>query len=128
LEADRALTGRRVVLVLERAVAQYGLPARLQVDNGPEFAGQALDAWAYRRGVQLCFSRPGKPTDNAYCESFHGKLRDEFLNAHWFERLGQAQDRLEEWRKDYNEARPHSSLGDRTPAEFLANWMETGKD
>jgi len=82
LEADRSLTGRRVVLVLERAVAQYGLRARLQVDDGPEFAGQALDARAYRRGVQLCFSRHGHPTDNAYCEPFNGEFRGEFLNAH----------------------------------------------
>jgi len=98
------------------------------VDNGSEFAGQALDAWAYRRGVQLCFSRPGKPTDNACCESFNGKLREEFLNAHWFERLAEAQWGLEAWRKDYNEARPHSSLGDRTPAEFLVEWLGSGED
>jgi len=128
LEADRSLTGRRVIEVLERAAARYNLPKRLQVDNGPEFAGQALDAWAYRRGVQLCFSRPGKPTDNAYCESFNGKLREEFLNAHWFEHLAEAQSGLEEWRKDYNETRPHSSLRDRTPAEFLNEWLKSGKD
>ena len=128
LEADRSLTGRRVTEVLDQAVASYGLPKRLQVDNGPEFAGQALDAWAYRRGVQLCFSRPGKPTDNAYCASFNGKLREEFLNAHWFESLAEARNGLEEWRKEYNEKRPHSSLGDRTPAEFLAQWPQNPED
>lgn len=128
LEAARSLTGQRVTEVLDRAVATYGLPKTLHVDNGPEFAGQALDAWAYRRGVQLCFSRPGKPTDNAFCESFHGKLRTEFLNTHWFESLAEARSRLEEWRKEDNEARPHSSLGDLTPAEFLAQWPKPGSD
>jgi putative transposase len=115
-----------VTEVLDRAVTTYGLPKTLRVDNGPEFAGQALDAWAYRRGVQLCFSRPGKPTDNAICESFNGKLRTAFLNTHWFESLAEARSRLEEWRKEYNEARPHSTLGDLTPAEFLARWPESG--
>jgi putative transposase len=122
LAARSAWTGQQVTEQLDRAIERYGRPQMLQMDNGPEFAGKALDAWAYRRGVQLCFSRPGKPTDNAYCESFNGKLRAEFLDAHWFENLAEAQSGLEGWRKDYNEARPHSSLGDRTPAEFLAAW------
>jgi putative transposase len=128
LEAGFSLTGRHVTQVLDRASALYGLPKTIRVDNGPEFAGQVLDAWAYRHGVQLCFSRRGKPTDNAYSESFNGKLRDEFLSAHWFENLAEAQACLEAWRKEYNESRPHSSLGDLTPAEFLARWLEPGSD
>ena len=120
LAARSSWSGQQVTELLDQAIQRYGRPQMLQVDNGPEFAGKALDAWAYRRGVQLCFSRPGKPTDNAYCESFNGKLRAEFLDAHWFLDLSEAQQGLEEWRKEYNEVRPHSSLGDRTPAEFLA--------
>ena len=84
LEADFKMTGERVCEVLNRAIVAHGLPKTIRLDNGPEFAGKALDAWAYRRGVKLCFSRPGKPTDNAFCESFNGKLRGEFLATHWF--------------------------------------------
>lgn len=94
-----------------------------------------MDAWAYRRGVTLSFSRPGThpegrvmPTDNAYSESFNGKLRAEFLDAHWFENLAEVQSSLEAWRKEYNEDRPHSSLGDLTPAEYLARWPKPGTD
>ena len=89
-----------------------------------------MDAWAYRRGVKLCFSRPGKPTrppkvasaDNAFVESFNGRLRDECLSTHWFTSLEEAQSVLETWRKEYNTERPHSSLGLKTPAEFAAAW------
>ena len=122
LEADSSLTGKRVTEVLDRAAALYGLPRALCVDNGPEFAGKELDAWAYRRGVKLCFSRPGKPTDNAFVESFNGRLRDECLSAHWFATLEEAKATLEAWRKEYNTERPHSSLGLKTPAEFAATW------
>ena len=115
------MTGERVCAVLDRAVALYGLPKSIRLDNGPEFAGKALDAWAYRRGVKLCFSLPGKPTDNAFCESFNGKLRDEFLSTHWFESLEDVCVHLEKWREDYNELRPHSSLGNLSPSEWLAN-------
>ena len=100
-------------------MALYGPPKSIRLDNGPEFAGKALDAWAYRREVKLCFSRPGKPTDNAFYESFNGKLRDEFLSAHWFGRLEDVRVHLEKWRQDYNEQRPHSSLGNLTPSEWL---------
>jgi putative transposase len=122
IEADFSLTGRRVTEILERAVALHGLPKAICVDNGPEFAGKELDAWAYRRGVKLCFSRPGKPTDNAFVESFNGRLREECLNTHWFTRLSEARTGLEEWRKEYNTERPHSALGMRTPDEFAAEW------
>jgi putative transposase len=88
------------------------------VDNGPEFAGKALDEWAYRRGIKLQFIRPGKPVENAYIESFNGRLRDECLNEHWFINLDHARQVIEEWRLDYNEVRPHSSLGYLTPGEF----------
>jgi putative transposase len=108
--------------VLDQVVARYGLPKAICVDNGPEFAGKELDAWAYRRGVKLCFSRLGKPTDNAYVESFNGRLRDECLNAHWFESLEEARARLKAWRKEYTTERPHSSLGQKTPAEYAAQW------
>ena len=100
-------------------MALYGLPKSIRLDNGPEFAGKAQDAWAYRRGVMLCFSRPDKPTDNAFCESFNGKLRDEFLSTHWFESLEDVRVHLEKWREVYNELRPHSSLGNLTPREWL---------
>ncbi len=99
------------------------MPKAIQLDNGPEFAGKDLDAWAYRRGVTLCFSRPGKPTDNAFVESFNGKLRAECLNTHWFETLEEAQATLEAWRKEYNTERPHTTLGLKTPAEFAEKWQ-----
>jgi putative transposase len=85
---------------------------------GPEFAGRALDAWAYARGVTLCFIRPGKPVENAYIESFNGKFRDECLNEHWFISLADAKAAIEAWRVDYNTVRPHSSLAQRTPEQF----------
>ena len=85
------------------------------VDNGPEFAGKALDGWAYDRGVGLHFIEPGKPVQNAYIESFNGKFRDECLNEHWFSSIPEAQAIIEAWRVDYNTVRPHSSLGNRTP-------------
>ncbi len=119
LEADFKMTGERVCEVLNRAIVAHGLPKTIRLDNGPEFAGKALDAWAYRRGVKLCFSRPGKPTDNAFCESFNGKLRDEFLTTHWFENMADVRVHLEMWREEYNRFRPHSSLGDLSPFEWL---------
>jgi putative transposase len=122
IEADFSLTGRRVTEILDRVVARYGLPRAICLDNGPEFAGKELDAWAYRRGAKLCFSRPGKPTDNAFAESFNGRLREECLDTHWFTSLAEARAGLEVWRKEYNTERPHSALGMKTPAEFAARW------
>lgn len=118
LVVDTSLTGVRVVQVLERLAESRGLPGLITVDNGPEFAGSALDAWAYRRGLRLHFIEPGKPVQNAYVESFNGKLRDECLNEHWFLTLEEARGLIETWRQDYNTVRPHSSLGDLTPVEF----------
>ena len=118
LEFDTSLTGDRVVKLLEFAVLMEGAPKAIQVDNGPEFICMALDKWAYSNGVSLYFSRPGKPTDNAYIESFNGKLRDEFLNMHWFGSMQELKRKADEWRRYYNEERMHGSLGWMTPAEF----------
>ena len=112
--------GADVVETLERVTACYGLPCQIRLDNGPEFISRDLDLWAYARGVVLDFSRPGKPTDNAFAESFNGKVRAECLNANWFLSLEDAKRKCEAWRVDYNEVRPHSSIGHRAPIE-LAN-------
>ena len=104
------MTGERVCEVVDRAIVAYGLPKTIRLDNGPEYAGKALDAWAYRRGVNF-FARPGKSTDNAFCESFNGRLRDEFLATYWFENMADIREHLEKWREEYNRFRPHSSLG-----------------
>jgi putative transposase len=124
IEVDRSLTGQRVVAVLERAAARSGLPKILQVDNGPEFTSQALDAWAHRHGVKLAFSRPGTPTDNPFIEAFNGRVRQECLDLQWFYSLEEARNCLEEWRVDYNTIRPHTALGSQTPAAFVAAWHE----
>jgi len=118
IEVDRSLPGLRVTRVLDRLHAAIGLPACLVCDNGPEFAGRTVDAWAYAHGVALRFIRPGKPIENAYVESFNGKFRDECLNEHWFVSLADAKAAIEAWRIDYNTVRPHSSLADRTPEQF----------
>ncbi len=118
IEVDRSLPGLRVARVLDRLHATIGLPQSSVVDNGPEFAGRTLDAWAYARGIALRFIRPGKPIENAYVESFNGKFRDECLNEHWFISLADAKVAIEAWRVDYNTVRPHSSLAGRTPDQF----------
>ena len=118
IEVDRSLPGLRVARVLDRLHAAIGLPQAIVVDNGPEFAGRTLDAWAYARGVTLRFIRPGKPIENAYVESFNGKFRDECLNEHWFVSLADAKAAIEAWRVDYNTVRPHSSLDGATPDQF----------
>ena len=109
----------RVVDTLDRLVRERGRPQSIRCDNGPEFAGRLLDQWAYFQGVKLDFSRPGKPTDNAYIESFNARLRLELLNASWFLSMPDVRERTEAWRKEYNEERPHSALGDLTPNEFV---------
>lgn len=117
-EVDTSLTGHRVVAVLNLLLAMRGKPETIRVDNGPEFISQALDAWAFENGVKLHFIRPGKPIENAHVESFNGRLRDECLNQQWFLNLNDAREKIELWRRDYNEVRPHSSLGNRTPIEY----------
>ena len=118
IEVDTSLPGRRVVSVLERLAEFRGLPQSVTVDNGPEFISKALDEWAYRQQLQLRFIAPGKPTQNAYVESFNGKFRDECLNEHWFLSMRHAREVIARWRQEYNEERPHSSLDDQTPNEF----------
>jgi putative transposase len=118
IEVDTSLPGRRVTRVLEQLCEQYGTPTQLRLDNGPEFTGQALDAWAYRQGVRLDFIDPGKPMQNGYLESFNGRFRDECLNQHWFLDLADARQLIEAWRVDYNVVRPHSGLDGRSPLEF----------
>ena len=121
IEVDTSLGGQRVVRVLERIAVGRGLPEVLVMDNGPEFTGKALDAWAYERGVKLQFIQPGKPVQNAYVESFNGKFRDECLNENWFINLTDARELIEAWRQDYNSNRPHSSLGNMTPEEYAVS-------
>ena len=109
----------QVLELLDRLARQHGKPKTLKVDNGPEFAGRMLDQWAYLNGVEIDFSRPGKPTDNGHIEAFNSRLRAECLNASWFLSLADARDRIEEWRRHYNEERPHSALGNLTPKAFI---------
>ena len=120
VEVDHSLPGSRVVRVLEQLRQQGRKPEWIVCDNGPEFVGRALDQWAYQRGVRLEFITPGKPSENGYQESFHGKLRDECLNEHWFTNLAEMRETVAAWRVDYNQVRPHSSLGYQTPEEFAA--------
>ena len=118
LEVDTSLPGRAVVRVLARLGQERPLPAPLVLDNGPELISRVLEEWAHERAVALHFIDPGKPIQNAHCESFHGRLRDECLNEHWFLGLGDARQIVEGWRQDYNRHRPHSALDYQTPVEF----------
>jgi putative transposase len=104
-----------VVAALERTCSTIGYPTTIRVDQGSAFVSRDLDLWAYANGVTLDFSRPGKPTDNAYTEAFSGRFRAECLNAHWFMTLADAQEKLEAWRRYYNEERPHGAIGNKTP-------------
>jgi putative transposase len=121
IKVDFSLTGARVVAMLDE-LRPGGVPERIAIDNGPEFISKALDAWAYRYGVQLEFSRLGKPTDNAFAESFNARFRDECLDQHWFASLEEARTTSEAWRVDYNTERPHRSLGQQTPTAWEAAW------
>jgi putative transposase len=120
IEVDLSLTGERVKRVLERLSSARGLPAVIQSDNGPEFTGRVLDQWTFERGVKLQFIEPGKPIQNAFIESFNSRLREECLNEHVFVSLEDARRKIEQWRIEYNQERPHSSLGYLTPEEFAA--------
>jgi len=124
LEVGVSLTGRDVVTALERTTAATGLPVSITVDHGTEFMSKALEAWAFYRGVQLDFTRPGKPTDNSHIESFNGRLRDKHLNVHQFLSLADAKAKIEAWRHDYNHRRPHGSLGHLTPNEYVLHRQE----
>lgn len=118
IEVDGSLPGQRVTRVLETVAATRSYPERIIMDNGPEFTGRALDAWAAQHGVKLAFIQPGKPSQNAFAESFNAQVRDDCLNLHWFINLAQARHLIEQWRIDYNTIRPHGSLRRLTPAEF----------
>ncbi len=119
IEVDTSLSGDRTARVLDRIAEERGAyPHRIVLDNGPEFTGKALDQWAYRRGVELWFIQPGKPIENCFVESFNGRFRDECLNTHWFLSLRDARGIIEDWRLDYNNVRPHSSLGNLTPKVY----------
>jgi len=120
LVLDHSITGDYVTRALDQVVRFRGAPRALRTDQGPEFTGRALDQWAYRHGVDLKLIQAGKPTQNAYIESFNGKFRDECLNEHWFSTLAEARVLINEWRRDYNERRPHSALDYLTPSEFAA--------
>ncbi len=119
VEPRFSFCGADVVKILEDVGRQLGFPKAIRVDQGTEFVSRDLDLWAYQRGVTLDFSRPGKPTDNAFIESFNGKFRAECLNAHWFMSLDDAQRKCEAWRRDYNEERPHSAIGNKVPIELV---------
>jgi putative transposase len=118
IEVDQGIRGEQVVETMTRLMIVRGAPRTIRVDNGPEFVSKALDRWAYENGVTLDFSRPGKPTGNAFVESFNGRLRDECLNVHWFLSLADARSKIETWRRHFNESRPHTALGWLTPREF----------
>ena len=126
IEVDVSLPGERVGRVLDRAAASFGWPEAIVCDNGPEFAGKALDLWAWERGVTLCFIDPGKPVQNAFVESFNGKFREECLSENWFTSLEHARRTIEAWRRDYNGERPHRSLANLTPEQYAASLSPEG--
>ncbi len=118
IHVGQSLKGEDVVQVLNGIAVQRGRPQVIKSDNASEFIGKAMDKWAYEHRVALDFSRPGRLTDNAMVESFNGRLRQECLNEHWFMSLADARTKIEAWRRHYNESRPHSALGSKTPLEF----------
>ena len=124
IEVGQHLRGQDVVEVLGRVAMGHGLPKSIRLDNGSEFISKELDRWAYEHRVTLDYSRPGKPVDNAIAESFNGSFRDECLNTNWFLSLEDAREKIEVWRKEYNEWRPHSSLDNLTPRQYFEKLAE----
>jgi putative transposase len=120
LAAAGSFPASRVTQALDGVIAKRGTPTVITLDHGTEFTGRHFDAWAYRQGIRIDFIRPGHPVENAFIESFNGRLRDECLNIHWWQDLDEARQALEDWRRDYNEMRPHSSLADLVPAAYVA--------
>ena len=118
IEVGRSLKGEDVAVVLSRIVFHRSVPTKIRCDNGPEFTSKALDKWTYENGVELEYSRPGKPTDNAFIESFNGRFREECLSTNWFLTLEDAKAKIEAWRTEYNKSRPHMSLNYMTPQEY----------
>ena len=115
---ERAIGGHALTLILDRLAVQRGLPQAIRTDNGKEFCGRAMLTWAHERGIRLFLIQPGKPNQNAYIESFNGRLRDECLNEHWFVSLAHANAVIEAWRREYNDERPKRSLGGLTPSAY----------
>jgi putative transposase len=127
IEVDTSIGGERLARVLDRVIAARGAqPEEIVMDNGPEMTSRALDQWAYERGIRLRFIAPGKPVQNCYIDSFNGLLRDECLNQHWFRSLADARQIVEDWRLDYNQARPHSALRGLTPEEYRLEITQPG--
>jgi len=126
VEVGQSLPSQAVTEALDRAISTHGKPEAITMDNGTEFRCNHFDRWAYQRGIQLDFITPGRPVENSLIESFNGKLRDECLNVHWFETLAEAGAEIEAWRREYNETRPHSSLGNRAPAQYIAELLSVG--
>jgi putative transposase len=120
IEVDTSLSSRRITRVLDWIIQQRGVPETLRCDNGPEFTSRHFLAWCEQNGLKVHYIQPGKPVQNAHAESFNGRFRDECLNANWFVTLQDAKERISNWRTEYNEVRPHSSLAYRTPMEFAA--------
>ena len=121
ITVDHGIGGAYVTRALDQAACFRGYPRAVRTDNGPEFTSRAFIAWTQRHGIEHLLIEPGKPMQNGYIESFNGKFRDECLNEHWFTSLAQARKVVTEWRRDYNEVRPHSSCGRIPPAKFAAN-------
>jgi putative transposase len=126
LEVDTSFASRRVTRVLDAIVAERGQPLAIRCDNGPELTSRHFLAWCVERQIELVHIQPGKPTQNAHVESFHGRLREECLAVSWFQNLFDARRKIAAWRKEYNEERPHSSLGYRTPKEFATAMRAAG--
>jgi putative transposase len=122
IEVDTSIAAQRVTRVLDAVIDERGAPNSIRIDNGPEFTSRCFIAWAEQRGIRLTYIQPGKPVQNSFIESFNGRFRDECLNANWFENLADARRKIEVWRQEYNEHRPHSALAYRTPAEFARTW------
>lgn len=120
ITVDHGISGAYVVRILDQAARFRGYPKAVRTDNGPDFTSRAFIAWVQQHGVDHQLIEPGKPMQNGYIESFNGKFRDECLNEHWFSSLAQARQVIAEWRRDYNQVRPHSSCGRIPPAEFAA--------
>jgi len=122
IQVDSSLSAPRVTRALDEVIAERGKPEGIRVDNGPEFTSRCFVAWAEQRGITLIHIQPGKPVQNSFIESFNGRFRDECLNANWFTSMADARRKIEDWRIDYNQRRPHSSLAYRTPEDFARQW------
>ena len=128
LETSFSLTGQSVVEALKLLCGTRSMPQTITIEHGSEFTSKAFDEWAWSCGIKLDFTRPGKPTDNSFIESFNGRLRDECLNVNEFLTIDDARARIEAWRQDYNQHRPHGSLGNLTPSEFAIRGREMARE